>query len=144
MSARTKHTPDEMDLGESVEIARAAQTFPTTGTPAVARDETRLRAEALPVVAELLSTALRAPATLLALVFEPADDDECLRGYVAWERADQCGTHAFTVHLRAFTEGYELAKPGHMPALLHGGVYDLPGACEALADLSDRASGRRA
>lgn len=114
--------------------------------PTITRDEMWLRAEALPVVAELLRTKLRAPATLLALVFEQPDADECIRGYVAWERADQCGTHAFTLHLRATRhprdaerEPYYVLTNPPAPHMLYGGAYDMPSACEALADLADRA-----
>lgn len=117
------------------------------------REESFIRSAAMATVADLVRNRLRG-AVVLGLVFEPADADACTRGYVAWERSipadldggmrPDCGTHAFTIQLRADREPLTLvvdhrADAGHT---LHGGSYDMGSAREALADLADRSAPR--
>jgi len=106
-----------------------------TATPR--RNETQLRIDTLPILVEIVRERLRG-ATLLALTFEPADADECVRGYVAWEREDQCGSHGFTLQLGTIGDAYAVTRHASAP-MLHGGHYELPGPLEAVADAHARA-----
>lgn len=70
-----------------------------------------LHKHVIKIVVDLVFAKLSA--TVLSIAFSPHENDAAIRGYVAWTRDDQCGTHQFIVHIEPTMGGWTIAGVPH-------------------------------